>query len=64
MFNVWSFRGFGGIVSSGLEGGSLNFDNVSIGKDPKTLVKEEVSGGGVGVLVRLLRRPRATLRKR
>jgi cholesterol oxidase len=46
MFNVWSFRGLGGIVSSGLGGGSLIYGNVLLRKDPKTFVKEDVNGGG------------------
>src|SRR3712207_7116177 len=36
-FNVWSFRGLGGIVASGLGGGSLIYGNVLMRKDPKTL---------------------------
>jgi cholesterol oxidase len=46
MFNVWSFRGLGGIVASGLGGGSLIYGNVLMRKDPKTFVKEDVNGGG------------------
>lgn len=34
MYNVWSFRGSGGIVSSGLGGGSLIYANVMARKDP------------------------------
>lgn len=40
MFNIWSFRGIGGIVSSGLGGGSLIYANVLIRKDPKTFAED------------------------
>ena len=46
MVNVWSFGVLGGIVSSGLGGGSLIYGNVLIRRDPKTFVTEEVNGGG------------------
>jgi cholesterol oxidase len=41
LFNVWSFRGLGGIVASGLGGGSLLWSNVVLRKDRSTFVKEE-----------------------
>ena len=40
MFNVWSFPGIGGLVSSGLGGGSLIYANVLLHKDPDTFVQE------------------------
>src|SRR5215210_5793102 len=46
MFNVWSFDELGGVVCSGLGGGSLIYANVLIRKDPKTFVKDDVNGGG------------------
>lgn len=46
MFNVWSFRNLGGVVSSGLGGGSLIYANVFIRKDPRWFVKEDLAGGG------------------
>ena len=42
IFNVWSFRGLGGIVSSGLGGGSLVYSNVLIRKDRSTFVRDEL----------------------
>ncbi|MCA1715943.1 MAG: GMC family oxidoreductase [Actinobacteria bacterium] len=45
MFNVWSFRGLGAIVSSGLGGGSLIYANVLIRKDEKWFVEEDLSNG-------------------
>jgi cholesterol oxidase len=41
LFDVWSFRGLGGIVASGLGGGSLLWSNVVLRKDRSTFVKEE-----------------------
>jgi cholesterol oxidase len=41
IFNVWSFRGIGGIVASGLGGGSLVYSNVLIRKDKSTFVNDE-----------------------
>ena len=41
LFNVWSFRGLGGIVASGLGGGSLVYSNVLIRKDESTFVQDE-----------------------
>jgi cholesterol oxidase len=41
LFDVWSFRGIGGIVASGLGGGSLVYSNVLIRKDRSTFVRDE-----------------------
>ena len=41
LFDVWSFRGLGGIVASGLGGGSLLCSNVVLRKDRSTFVQEE-----------------------
>ena len=41
MFDVWSFRGLEGVVSSGLGGGSLIYANVLIRKDERWFVKED-----------------------
>jgi cholesterol oxidase len=46
MFNVWSFRNIGAVVSSGLGGGSLIYANVFIRKDEKWFVKEDLAKGG------------------
>ncbi len=46
LFNLWSFRGLGGVVSSGLGGGSLIYANVLLRKDEKTFVHEDVRDGG------------------
>jgi cholesterol oxidase len=40
LFNVWSFPGLGGLVASGLGGGSLIYANVLLRKDPDTFVRE------------------------
>jgi cholesterol oxidase len=45
LFNVWSFRGSGALISSGLGGGSLIYANVIIRKD-ENWFKDEVDGGG------------------
>lgn len=45
MFNVWSFRGSGAVVSSGLGGGSLIYANVMRRKDERWF-KEDLPGGG------------------
>ena len=45
MYNVWSFKGSGALVSSGLGGGSLIYANVIIRKDEKWF-KEDLDGGG------------------
>jgi cholesterol oxidase len=46
MFNIWSFKGFGALVSSGLGGGSLIYANVLLRKDEKWFVRENVLDGG------------------
>ena len=46
LWDVWSFRGLGGIVSSGLGGGSLVYSNVILRKDRSTFVKEDLAHGG------------------
>jgi cholesterol oxidase len=45
MYNVWSFRGLGSVVASGLGGGSLIYANVLIRKDEKWFVREEAATG-------------------
>jgi cholesterol oxidase len=40
MFNLWSFKGSGAVVSSGLGGGSLIYANILIRKDEKWFVNE------------------------
>ena len=45
MYNVWSFKGSGALVSSGLGGGSLIYANVLIRKDPEWF-KEDLPEGG------------------
>jgi cholesterol oxidase len=42
---MWSFKGSGALVSSGLGGGSLIYANVIIRKDEKWFVKEDRSRG-------------------
>jgi cholesterol oxidase len=46
MFNLWSFRNLGALVSSGLGGGSLIYANVLLRKDEKWFVRED--GGQKG----------------
>jgi cholesterol oxidase len=46
LWDVWSFRGLGGIVASGLGGGSLVYSNVILRKDEATFVKEDLEHGG------------------
>ena len=46
LWDVWSFRGLGGIVASGLGGGSLVYSNVVLRKDRSTFVKEDLANGG------------------
>lgn len=45
MYNVWSFKGSGALVSSGLGGGSLIYANVIVRKDEKWF-KEDLPNGG------------------
>ena len=46
MFNFWSFKGSGALVSAGLGGGSLIYANIIIRKDAKWFVKEDLQKGG------------------
>jgi cholesterol oxidase len=46
LWDVWSFRGLGGIVASGLGGGSLVYSNVVLRKDEATFVKEDIERDG------------------
>ncbi|MFL6373735.1 MAG: GMC oxidoreductase [Pyrinomonadaceae bacterium] len=46
LYNVWSFKGSGAVVSSGLGGGSLIYANVIIRKDEKWFVRNQGPGGG------------------
>jgi cholesterol oxidase len=45
MLDLWSFKGSGALVSSGLGGGSLIYANIHLRKDPKWF-KEDRPGGG------------------
>ena len=45
MFDVWSFRGLEGLVSSGLGGGSLIYANVMLRKDERWFVHDRDRGG-------------------
>ncbi|WP_055711602.1 GMC oxidoreductase [Streptomyces torulosus] len=46
MFDIWSFRGLEGVVSSGLGGGSLIYANVLLRKDERWFVHESPLPGG------------------
>lgn len=46
LFDVWSFRGIGAVVSNGLGGRSLIYANVLLRKDEKWFVKEDIKQGG------------------
>ncbi|MFB9833895.1 GMC oxidoreductase [Actinoallomurus acaciae] len=46
LFDVWGFRGFDSVVSSGLGGGSLIYANVLLRKDERWFVHEEALPGG------------------
>ena len=46
LFNVWEFSGLGGIVASGLGGGSLLYSNILLRKDRSTFVQEDLDAGG------------------
>jgi cholesterol oxidase len=47
LFDIWSFRGLEGVVSSGLGGGSLIYANVLLRKDEHWFVHESpIPGGG------------------
>jgi cholesterol oxidase len=45
MFNIWSFRNLGAVISSGLGGGSLIYANIMLRKPPETFVREEPGDG-------------------
>ncbi len=45
MYNLWSFKGSGALVSSGLGGGSLIYANIIIRKDAKWFVRDLEKGG-------------------
>ncbi len=46
LFDVWGFRGFDSVVSSGLGGGSLIYANVLLRKDERWFVEEDPLPGG------------------
>src|SRR6266568_2938182 len=46
MYNFWSFKGSGALVSAGLGGGSLIYANIIIRKDEKWFIKEDPSKDG------------------
>jgi cholesterol oxidase len=46
LFDIWTFRGLEGVVSSGLGGGSLIYANVLLRKDEKWFVQESPLPGG------------------
>ena len=46
LFQLWSFRGLEGVVSSGLGGGSLIYANVLLRKDEKWFVLDDPPDGG------------------
>ncbi|SEM16142.1 cholesterol oxidase [Stigmatella aurantiaca] len=46
LFNLWSFKKLGGVVASGLGGGSLIYANVLLRKDERTFVHENLQDGG------------------
>jgi len=46
LYNIWSFKGSGSVVSSGLGGGSLIYANVLIRKDEKWFINEDLKSGG------------------
>jgi cholesterol oxidase len=46
LFNLWSFKGIGAVVSSGLGGGSLIYANVLLRKPPEWFVQEDLANGG------------------
>src|SRR5678816_2287749 len=45
MFDMWSFKGAGALVSSGLGGGSLIYANILIRKDPEWFTEDREDGG-------------------
>ncbi len=46
LFDLWSFKWIGGVVSSGLGGGSLIYANVLLRKDERTFIHENLQDGG------------------
>jgi cholesterol oxidase len=46
LFDIWRFRGFDSVVSSGLGGGSLIYANVMLRKDEHWFVTEQALPGG------------------
>jgi cholesterol oxidase len=46
LFDIWGFRGFDSVVSSGLGGGSLIYANVLLRKDERWFVNEDPLPGG------------------
>ncbi|GIH77830.1 GMC oxidoreductase [Planobispora longispora] len=46
LFDVWRFRGFSSVVSSGLGGGSLIYANVLLRKDERWFVRDDPLPGG------------------
>ena len=47
LYDVWSFRDVGAVVSAGVGGGSLIYANVLLRKDEGSFVKEDLDKGGV-----------------
>lgn len=47
LFNIWSFKGIGAVVSSGLGGGSLIYANVLLRKPERWFVQEDLTKGGL-----------------
>ena len=45
LFDVWSFKGSGALVSSGLGGGSLIYANIHLRKDEKWFKEDRIDGG-------------------
>ena len=45
LFDIWSFKKSGALVSSGLGGGSLIYANIHLRKDPKWFVEDRPGGG-------------------
>ena len=62
LFNVWSFKGLGAVVSSGLGGGSLIYANVLLRKPERWFVQEDLAKGGYEHWPVTPGRPRSPLR--
>ena len=45
LFDIWSFKKSGALVSSGLGGGSLIYANIHLRKDPKWFKEDRPDGG-------------------